>query len=125
MDTSASQHLGRVFGMINSKNKGARGERMFAAVLQEHGYEDARRGQQFSGSPDSPDVLGLPGHHIEVKFTEKLSIYKAIGQSTKDASLLEIPLVAFKSNGRPWLAILDMEDYLIMYRELEAYRDRT
>ena len=109
---------------INSKDKGARGERMFAAVLREHGW-DARRGQQFSGSPDSPDVLGLPGHHIEVKFTEKLRIYDAVKQSTKDASLLEIPLVAFKSNGRPWLAILDMEDYLLLVRERDNLRQRV
>lgn len=107
---------------INSKAKGIRGELMFAAVLKEHGW-DARRGQQFSGSPDSPDVLGLPGHHVEVKFTEKLSIRDAVVQCTKDAGLLEVPLVAFKAKGRRWLAILDMQDYLIMVRELEQLRE--
>lgn len=33
---------------MNSRNKGKRGEREFAALLREHGF-DARRGQQFAG----------------------------------------------------------------------------
>lgn len=32
-------------GKINSRDKGARGERLFAALLREHGYE-AERGCQ-------------------------------------------------------------------------------
>ena len=39
-------------GEMNSRRKGKVGEREFAALLREHGF-DARRGQQFSGSPDS------------------------------------------------------------------------
>jgi Holliday junction resolvase len=34
--------------MINSKRKGAAGEREWALTLRQHGW-DARRGQQFSG----------------------------------------------------------------------------
>ena len=55
---------------MNSKDKGKRGERMAAAKFREHGF-DARRGVQYSGGPDSPDVVGPEGLHIEVKFTEK------------------------------------------------------
>jgi hypothetical protein len=39
---------------VDSKRKGKRGELEFAAVLRAEGFQ-ARRGQQFSGSPDSPD----------------------------------------------------------------------
>ena len=57
---------------MNSKQKGGRGEREFAAFCREQGY-DAKRGQQFQGGADSPDVKGLPGIHIEVKRVERLN----------------------------------------------------
>ena len=41
---------------INSRQKGARGERQWRDELRANGYV-ARRGQQFSGSADSPDVV--------------------------------------------------------------------
>lgn len=53
---------------VNSRAKGARGEREAAKFLRGLGFE-ARRGQQFSGSKDSPDVVtNLAGVHIENKF---------------------------------------------------------
>jgi len=41
---------------MNSREKGKRGERQWRDELRANGYA-ARRGQQFSGSPDSPDVI--------------------------------------------------------------------
>ena len=41
---------------MNSRAKGARGERLWRDELRAQGFT-ARRGQQFSGSPDSPDVV--------------------------------------------------------------------
>ncbi len=111
---------------MNSKQKGKRGELELSAFLREHGF-DARRGQQFKGSPDSPDVVGLPGHHVECKRVEALSLYDAYTQACRDAAATEIPLVAHRKNGKPhhplpWLAILSLDDYLLMVRELEALR---
>src|ERR1700678_209079 len=53
---------------INSRNKGAGGEREFAKVLTDAGFK-AERGQQHSGGKDSPDVRceGLTNVHFEVK----------------------------------------------------------
>jgi Holliday junction resolvase len=58
---------------VNSRQKGARGERQWAKELNAMGFnsdEPARRGQQFSGSKDSPDVVckALACLHPEVKF---------------------------------------------------------
>ena len=55
---------------INSRQKGARGERELAAVFTTAGFP-ARRGQQFSGSPDSPDIVveGLP---LNIHFRGKI-----------------------------------------------------
>lgn len=93
---------------MNSRQKGARGEREFRDYLRERGIE-ARRGQQFSGSPDSPDVISsLSGVHWEVKRVERLEIHKAIEQAQRDAGD-KLPVVAFKANRKDWLAILPMD----------------
>ena len=99
--------------MVNSRAKGAAGEREVASILRGRGYA-ARRGQQFAGGPDSPDVVGLPGFHVEVKRTERLDLYGALGQATKDSGQYEIPVVLHRRNNRHWVAVLDMDDFLDM-----------
>lgn len=103
---------------MNSKDKGKRGERMCAAKMREYGYE-ARRGIQYQGSPESPDVVGVPGLHIEVKFTEKLRLWDAVEQSIRDAGENEIPVVMHKKNKSDWLCILKLEDFMTLYQAYE------
>lgn len=99
-------------GKINSKQKGSRGERELRDVLRKYGYQ-ARRGQQYSGTPDSPDVKSnIPNHHIEVKRTESLSVYKALEQAKADKRENEVPLVAHRRSRKEWIAILPLEDYM-------------
>ena len=93
---------------INSRAKGARGEREFAEYLRSFGFA-ARRGQQFSGSPDSPDVVtDIPGVHFEVKRVEKGSMYAWLAQAMTDARHDQIPIVAHRRNHGGWIAILPM-----------------
>jgi len=96
-------------GRINSRQKGARGERQWRDELRANGYE-ARRGQQFSGSPDSPDVvcLALPWAHFEVKAVEQLDIEAAMAQARRD-SAGKIPVVAHRRNFSPWLVTLEAD----------------
>ena len=96
---------------VNSRAKGARGERELANILKEHGY-DARRGQQFCGANGDADVIGLPGYHIECKRTERLEAYKFMEQSSFDAREGEIPLVIYRKNGGEWLVIEKLKDWL-------------
>lgn len=44
---------------MNSRSKGAVGEREVAGILRGYGYK-ARRGQQYSGANGDADVVGLP-----------------------------------------------------------------
>lgn len=99
--------------MTNSKQKGARGEREFAKFLKERGFE-ARRGQQYSGSPDSPDVVceALRDIHIEVKRVEALRLYEALEQAKSDASKTQTPVVFHRKNNKQWVAILDADAFL-------------
>ncbi|MDH3376206.1 MAG: hypothetical protein OEQ39_04460 [Gammaproteobacteria bacterium] len=95
---------------INSRQKGNRGEREFAAFLREHGYE-ARRGQQFSGGGDSPDVVSNLPFHIEVKRTERFSLYPSMDQAKADAGD-RVPIVCHRASHRPWVVVMDARDFL-------------
>lgn len=95
---------------MNSRAKGARGEREFAAFLQELGVE-ARRGQQFSGGPGSPDVVADLPVHPEVKFTNALQMWPAIEQAEHDAKGKPWAVFTRRTTGpfgrRRWVAIVD------------------
>ena len=99
-----------------SREKGKRGERELAALFRKYGYA-ARRGQQFSGSSDSPDVVtDLDWLHVECKRTEVLNLYKALEQAEADAGV-KIPAVFHRKNSQPWVAILRAEDFLSLVRK--------
>ena len=100
--------------MVNSRQKGKRGELEIAHILKERGY-DARRGQQFSGANGDPDVVGLDGIHMEVKRVEALNIYKAMEQSINDARDKETAVVMHRKNGKEWLTTMRLVDWLDMY----------
>jgi hypothetical protein len=102
---------------VNSRNKGKRGELEFAEVLRSHGLV-ARRGQQFAGGTDAPDVVcrSLPTVHFEVKRKEAGNPYDWLAQAVRDAGD-KLPIVAHRRNDKAWMAILSMDlliDFLIM-----------
>lgn len=101
---------------MNSKQKGGRGERELAHVLQGYGY-DAHRGQQFAGGVDSPDVSGLPGIHIECKRVENLNIHKAYAQAVRDAEGQKIPAVFHRRNRESWMVTMSLDDFMEIYKE--------
>lgn len=102
---------------INSRAKGARGERAWRDVLRANGFM-ARRGQQFCGSPDSPDVIceALACLHWEVKNVEKLNIWDALDQARRDAGPSALGVVAFTRNNWPFYVAMRDE---IFFRILQ------
>lgn len=106
-----------------SKNKGKNGEREVAHLVKEFGFT-ARRGQQYKGSSDSPDVVSsIPATHIEVKRTETLSVYTAMGQADSEKGPGEKPIVFHRRNGKEWLVIMKARDYLEMESKLAEKED--
>jgi hypothetical protein len=103
----------------NSRAKGAQGERELAAFLTEHGFE-SRRGQQFRGGADSPDVIGLPGVHVECKRVERLQLYVALAQAAGDCGDDSVPAVFHRMNKRPWVVIMDARDWLELFKAWRA-----
>lgn len=105
---------------MNSRNKGANGERQLAKALKAFGYE-ARRGQQYSGLMGDADVIGLEGIHIECKRVEDLDLEQAYAQSRRDARLGEIPVVMWRKNyQRNWSATLTVTNLMRMLTGDEA-----
>ena len=106
-----------------SKEKGKVGEREVAALLKAHGFQ-ARRGQQFAGGGDSPDVVhNIPGLHIEVKRTEQLNIYAALEQAFQDRKMGEYAAVFHRKNQKKWVVIMDAEELLSLVKGQEHDTD--
>ncbi len=101
---------------MNSREKGKRGERQWRDELRANGYM-ARRGQQFSGSPDSPDVVcdELRWLHFEVKAVERLNVEDAMDQARRDAGG-KTPVVAHRRSFRRWLVTMDAETFFQFLR---------
>lgn len=98
-----------------SRDKGANGERELARLLLKQGYP-VRRGVLLYGQ--EPDILGLPGVHVEVKRTERFQLYQALEQARRDAEHFHdgIPAVFHRSNRKPWVVVMALEDWLALYR---------
>ena len=105
---------------INSRDKGKRGEREFAALCREHGYDSVRRGQHYSGVNGDADVVGLPGIHVEVKRVEKLNLYNAMAQALGDRKPGDMPIVAHRKNDCDWLITMQAKDWCRIYSESSA-----
>ena len=103
---------------MNQRQKGARGERMWRDELREAGFT-ARRGQQFAGGTDSPDVIceELKNLHMEVKFVEALNLQKATEQAIRDAGSVKEWIVAHKRNRTPWLVTMSSELFFKLLKD--------
>lgn len=103
---------------INSKQKGAVGEREVAKILREHGYDAHRTAQYCGNTGEAADVVGLPGFHIECKRAERMELYKWYAQSVRDSSGSEdIPIVVHRKNNADWLVSMSFEDFLRIVKD--------
>lgn len=103
---------------MNSRQKGASGERELAKLIKAYGFE-GRRGQQYSGANGDADVVGLDGIHIECKRVERLNISEAMQQSIKDHREGEVPVVMHRKNREGWLVTMRLDDFMRMYKEVQ------
>lgn len=106
---------------INSRQKGASGERELAHRLTDLGLP-AERGQQFQGSPDSPDVKlqGMLGGKIfiECKRVERgLNLHTVMEKAVKNAGS-QLPIIMHRTNRTDWLMTVRLEDGALLLRSL-------
>lgn len=103
---------------MNSRQKGARGERLWRDVLRAQGFEAIRGCQnagRFAGGQEAPDVICNLPFHFEVKFVEKLNVSNAIAQATRDANE-KFPVVAHKKSREDWLVTMDANLFFQMVK---------
>ena len=110
--------------MVHSKHKGAAGERELAKEVARLFNCSARRGQQFAGGPDSPDIVtSLSGIHFECKRTEHFQLWPAMEQATRDAGE-NVPTVCHRSNRHPWVMVVRLDDLPNLVRILYPFIDQ-
>lgn len=104
--------------MVNSKRKGAVGERELSRKLKEYGF-NTRRSVQYNGKAEDgqADLVGLPNIHIECKRVEKLNLYDAMAQAKHDAKHGELPTVFHRKNNCEWMVTMRLEDWMELYKE--------
>lgn len=108
--------------MVNGKRKGKDGELELARKLREFGY-NVRRSVQYNGKAEEgqPDLVGLPGIHIECKRVEALRLYDAVDQAKRD-SKGDLPVVFHRKNNCDWVAIMPLDAFMELYSEYDAGR---
>jgi len=101
------------------REKGKRGEREAAAELAAVLGVTARRGVQYHGGPDSPDVV-LDGLtiHVECKRTERLALWPAVDQAVADAGE-RVPIVWHRCNRRESVVIVRTCDLARLVKVLQ------
>ena len=105
-----------------SKRKGKLGELEASKELNRALGIEARRGQQFCGGSDAPDVItSLPQVHFEVKRCESFRLWAALEQATSDAGAGQVPVVLHRANHQPWVVILRLENLLQLAREIAQH----
>ena len=104
---------------INSKRKGATGERELAELLRKYGYKDARRSAQYCGKNGGvADVVGVDGLHIECKRSEQVRDDAFLQQAENDARKGQVPIVMYRRNGEEWKALLRLNIFMAIWDEL-------
>lgn len=107
---------GKIMGKMQQR-KGANGERELQEILRGRGFDVTRGGSQTYGT--IPDLVGLPGIHIEVKRQERLDLLDAVRQAETDAARFNDgrPAVFHRRNRSPWLVTMTLDEWLVLYDE--------
>jgi len=107
------------------RRKGASGEREWCTELKAHGFQNAERclAQSRAGGGDVP----VPPVLWEVKRRAKNIVYSFLEQANtavKQYPGCEIPAVALRADAKPWLVVMQADDFFALLRrvQLEALK---
>lgn len=104
------------------RDKGARGERMWAELCRANGFENVKRmgQQQYQRGSEVADCIGLDGIHQEIKNVQKLNVRRAMEQSIADSKWYELPIVAHHVNRGDWLVTMRAIDWFKLYKSWQS-----
>lgn len=109
---------------LNSRRKGANGERMWAKVLCLAGYPAERTAQRSGkgGGPMDVESPLCPVPHWEVKLEEKLNLPAAMERAREDANG-RMWALAWKQKYKKWIVAMDLDMFLKLIEPLSAKGD--
>lgn len=107
-----------------SQRKGADGERELAAILREYGYIVERGGSMSFG--EIPDLVGLPGVHIEVKRCEQVRLSEWMQQAERDSQHFKdgLPAGFHRRSREGWRVTMNLADFMRLYCLQKTQSDR-
>ena len=102
----------------SQQRKGRAGELELVKVLNDAGVS-VQPGDPVSYGK-TPDIIGFPGIHCEVKRVEKLNISLAMEQAERDALKFHdgLPAVFHRKNRSPWLVTMKLTDWMKLYTHI-------
>ena len=96
---------------INSRAKGAAGERELSHFIKEKFGWQARRTQQFCGDSGDSDVVieELPGIFVECKRVAKLNLAEAMETALRQCKT-QVPVVCHRTNRGGWMLTVPLAE---------------
>lgn len=103
-------------GGRESWRKGRAGEWELSKLINKAGFH-TRPGSPLNFGTE-PDIVGLPGLHIEVKRCEQLRLSEWTAQAERDAAKFGNgwPILIYRQSGEPWRVVLTLDRFLKMYK---------
>ena len=100
----------------SSQRKGRAAEMELVKILRDNGF-NVRPGEAVSYGTE-PDIVGLPGIHVEVKRHEALRIGEWTQQAEADAEKFHdgLPVVFFRRSREPWRVTMSFADFMRIYQ---------
>jgi len=97
--------------MVNSRDKGARGERDARDAVREywHAHKCIRAGQA-NGSYSADLLDALPNAHVEVKRIKRIPATDFVKQAQRDRQPTEFPVVLMREDEGEWLVVFPLKD---------------
>lgn len=95
------------------RRKGAEGEREIVRILNSKGLK-AQRTAPLQAAPGfgDADVLGVEGHHLEIKRQERVQIDAWCSQAELASKPTDTPCVVWRRSRQPWRVALPLDDFL-------------
>lgn len=104
-----------------SREKGKRGEREIVNLAKAAGIDAERTAPMQAGELVSVHSdVSFPAFrqlHLEVKRDERMSVDAMIRQAEADADECKVPVVLFRRNGKPWHAVLPLDNFFDLLKE--------
>ena len=107
-------------GGRESWRKGRAGEWELSKLLNAAGFDTRPAPPMNYGT--EPDIVGLPGVHIECKRAERLRLSEWMEQAKRDAARFGdgMPVVIFRQNGQPWRVLLNLDSFLRLLKKAKG-----